>query len=95
MQQHCEPEDLAMLALGEQIQPCQEHVAGCPQCVQEFDQLREVVTLGRASGGPESLTEPPPELWETYRVAVGHRTDRIADRHRSTRRPHLDPATRT
>jgi hypothetical protein len=63
MQQHCEPEDLALLALGEQIQPCQEHVAGCPQCMQEFDQLREVVTLGRASGGPESLTEPPPQLW--------------------------------
>jgi hypothetical protein len=55
---------MALLALGEQIHPCQEHVASCPQCRQEFDQLREVVTLGRASGGPESLAEPPPGLWD-------------------------------
>ena len=64
MQQHCEPEDMALLALGEQNQPCQEHVLSCPQCRQEFDQLCEVVTLGRASGGPDSLVEPSPELWE-------------------------------
>ena len=84
MQQHCEPEDLALLALGEQIQPCQQHVAGCPQCMQEFDQLREVVTLGRASGGPESLTDTTAAAVGADHVAVGNRTSRIADRHRST-----------
>jgi hypothetical protein len=64
MQQHCEPEDMALLALGEGNQPCQEHALSCPQCRQEIDQLREVVTLGRASGGPDSLAEPPPALWQ-------------------------------
>ncbi len=90
MQQHCEPEDMAMLALGEQIPPCQEHVAACPQCRQEVSQLREVVTLGRASGGPESLAEPPPELWRRIASQLG--TEPIALR-TVTEAPAGPPAT--
>ena len=64
MQQHGEPEDLALLALGETVdRQCSEHVATCAECGQQLAELREVVTVGKASGGPDALVEPPEDLW--------------------------------
>ena len=68
MPQHCDPEDLALLSLGEAVSsPCLEHVATCVRCRAEVDSLREVVFAGRASGGPDTLQDPPPRVWESIR----------------------------
>jgi hypothetical protein len=64
MQQHCDPEDLALLALGEHVEPCEQHLVACPQCAGEAAELRHVVTTGRASGGPTNLVAPPPHVWD-------------------------------
>lgn len=65
MQQHCDSEDLALLALGEPVDPaCQEHVSTCSECSAEVTELRQVVSVGRASGGPEALQTPPPRVWQ-------------------------------
>lgn len=64
MQQHCDPEDLALLALGESVDgTCSEHAATCAECGEQLTQLREVISVGRASGGPDALVEPPSHVW--------------------------------
>lgn len=65
MQPHCDPDELALLALGEAIDPAgADHVAHCDQCSRELAALRDVVDIGRASGGPAQLATPPPQLWD-------------------------------
>lgn len=62
---HCELDDLALVALGESVpQEVSEHVASCPVCNAQVEELTEVVSTGRASGGPSSLVDPPPVVWE-------------------------------
>ncbi len=63
--QHCDVDDLALVALGETVNPeIQEHVATCPMCRQQLEQLREVVVAGKTSGGPSQLVDPPPQVWQ-------------------------------
>lgn len=65
MQPHCDQDELALLALGEDVDPaCGNHVAHCEQCRDELAAFREVVAVGRASGGPDMLASPPPAVWE-------------------------------
>ena len=64
MLQHCDPEDLALLALGEDVAGCREHVEACPLCRDQVDELCKIVTTARASGGPDSLVEPPGGVWD-------------------------------
>ena len=62
---HCDLDDLALLALGEPVGPqVSGHAENCPICAAQLEELREVVTIGRASGGPDALVEPPAEVWE-------------------------------
>jgi hypothetical protein len=62
---HCELDDLALLALGEDVGPTvSEHVASCTVCAAQVEELCEVVSAGRVSGGPSSLVEPPAYVWE-------------------------------
>lgn len=90
MQQHCDPEDLALVALGETIEPCERHLAECAQCRQQVGELREVVTIGRASGGPSALTAPPERLWD--RIASQLDTEPVA-LHRAPESPRMDDAS--
>jgi Anti-sigma-K factor rskA len=62
---HCDPDDLALIALGEPAaSPVDEsHLAGCARCQSELEQLRGVVATGR-SASPDDTPEPPPAyLW--------------------------------
>lgn len=62
MQQHCDPEDLALIALGEVTSPHDmEHLQACPQCQAEMESLRHVVAVGRDR---VALTEPPARVWQ-------------------------------
>jgi Anti-sigma-K factor rskA, C-terminal len=62
--QHCDEDDLALMALGETVDPaCDAHVVTCAECRHQLEQLREVVAVGRISGGPSQLVDPPPQVW--------------------------------
>lgn len=68
---HCEVDDLALLALGEEVAPeVRVHVDGCPVCAAQLQELREVVSAGKASGGPAMLVEPPARVWERVEAEI-------------------------
>lgn len=87
MQQHCDAEDLALLALGEPVDAsCQEHVATCSECSAELAELRQVVNAGRASGGPDSLQTPPPRVWDAISDQLASEPVPLQPRQRPQRR---------
>lgn len=60
---HCEPDALALCALGEPASASDEaHLASCSACQSELDQLRAVVTTARNASG-EPVTAPPAHVW--------------------------------
>lgn len=70
---HCDPDDLALLALGEDVDVDREHLAGCADCHRELASLRSVVTSAR-SGQVEEVT-PPPSVWAGIATATGAAVD--------------------
>ncbi len=59
---HCDVDDLALLALGEDLGPdVQAHVLSCAVCRAQLDELREVVSAGRT---PMDLVQPPARVWD-------------------------------
>ncbi len=63
--QHCDPEDLALVALGESPldEASAEHLARCQECQAEVESLRQVVAVGRSIDVGDQPTQPPPEVW--------------------------------
>lgn len=63
---HCDPELLALRALGEAVDaPSDEaHLAGCSSCQVELDQLKAVVTTGRTVTVQDTPQPPPPAIWD-------------------------------
>ena len=80
---HCDPEVLALHALGGDLPASDEaHLAGCALCTGELGRLAQVVTVARAgdagpagqggqAGQPELLEAPPPGLWASIAAAAG------------------------
>lgn len=69
---HVEPEDLALVALGETLaSPAdREHLAVCDVCAAEVGALSAAVAVGRA-GGADPLVAPPPVVWDRVRGELG------------------------
>ncbi len=64
MQQHSEPDDLAMLALGEQVpDEVARHVAECTVCAAERDAFAAVLTTVRAAEHDAPLVAPDDAVW--------------------------------
>jgi hypothetical protein len=85
MHQHCDQDELALMALGEDLGgDCAMHAAQCEQCAYELAQFRDVVSLGRASGGPDSLVAPPAHVWD--RISAQMATEPIPLAERAARR---------
>lgn len=83
MQQHCDADELALLALGEDLgEDCAAHVAQCEQCAEELATYREVVLVGRASGGPDMLATPPPQVWDRISEQLATEPVPLASRRR-------------
>jgi hypothetical protein len=64
---HCDPETLALRALGEVVGTPEEdaHLASCEQCQREVSSLRQGVLVASAAG-PELMTleAPPAQVWD-------------------------------
>lgn len=70
---HVEPEDLALLALGEDAGTPADaaHLAECDECRTEFESLRRIVAAGRETTSDDVPTAPPPAVWERIRGELG------------------------
>ncbi len=70
---HCDPDDLALAALGEPLgASAAGHLAGCRACSAEVAALRrpvEALAPGRAGEVPE--VPLPPHVWEAIAAATG------------------------
>lgn len=62
---HVDPDNLALLALGEQLADDveREHLDACPECAQEFATLARAATVGRSTLEAGDLLEPDPRVW--------------------------------
>jgi hypothetical protein len=65
---HVDPDDLALIALGEGRADDRAHVEGCPTCAAEVRSLQEVRELVVAAG-PLDRT-PPADLWAGIQAAA-------------------------
>jgi hypothetical protein len=75
---HCDPEVLALAALGERI-PDQDaaHLESCEQCTADAAELVELVMLGREA--PLQLPPVPDQVWDGIRQELGLGRDAVAD----------------
>ena len=72
MPHHVDPDDLALLALGEDPDGVAAgHVAACEQCQGELDALRAVVRQVRTLEPEDTPVAPPPRVWEAVVAAFG------------------------
>jgi hypothetical protein len=82
MAQHLDPDRLVLLALSEAAADTDEsvHLAGCPGCNAEIDELRHVAELGAATQGLRALPPPPERVWAGIEAAVGAPVRRLPQR---------------
>jgi len=69
---HIDPDLLALLALGEDAAAeDRAHLASCPECATELQQLTKVVSVTRSGSDLRVLDPPPPGLWSRVAAAAG------------------------
>ena len=69
---HVEPEDLGLLALGEEPDAQQSaHLADCEACRDELEQLRGAVRIGRVTDPDDRLLEPAGRVWSAIHDELG------------------------
>lgn len=70
--EHGQPDDLALLALGEHPDGVDEaHLAGCAQCQAEVDQLRAVIATARTVTPDDLPQDPPAGVWDAIVSELG------------------------
>lgn len=71
--QHCDPDVLALRALGEHAgtDADEAHLAECEQCRHELVQLRSVVTTGRQIAAEDQPQPPPVHVWAAVSAELG------------------------
>jgi hypothetical protein len=80
--QHLDPDRLVLLALSEEAADTDEsvHLAACPGCSTEIDDLRHVAELGAETQGLRALPPPPERVWAGIEAAVTAPVRRLPQR---------------
>lgn len=80
--QHLDPDRLVLLALSEEAADTDEsvHLAGCPGCSAEIDELRHVAELGAETQGLRALPPPPDRVWAGIEAATTAPVRRLPQR---------------
>jgi hypothetical protein len=80
--QHLDPDRLVLLALSEETADTDEsvHLAECPGCSAEIDELRHVAELGAETQGLRALPPPPERVWAGIEAAVTAPVRRLPQR---------------
>lgn len=61
---HVDPEDLALVALGEPVDAAtREHLDACPECAAAVASFADVVGVAREIGPDDVLVAPPERVW--------------------------------
>jgi hypothetical protein len=68
-ERHCDPDELALAALGEPTSIEAEHLAHCEDCQAEIASLRRVVRTARSTDDPE-LSTPSGSVWQAITNAM-------------------------
>jgi anti-sigma-K factor RskA len=80
MPQHVDPDDLALLAVGEHLDAENEqHVASCAECSHELAELRAVVGLARTVTAADTPHAPPSPVWDRVVAELAVDLDSAAD----------------
>jgi hypothetical protein len=75
--QHPDPDDLALIALGESLGDAVDtHVADCPRCSAEVDSLRLTVGLADLSNYGEDAARPGEHVWQAIAAELGFGAER-------------------
>ena len=75
--QHPDPDDLALIALGETLgEAVDTHVAGCAQCSAEVESLRLTVGLADLSNYGEDAARPGEHVWQAIAAELGFGAER-------------------
>jgi len=70
--QHPDPDDLALLALGESLGSAVDaHVADCQACSSEVETLRTTVGLAELSNFGEDAPPPGEPVWQAIAAELG------------------------
>ena len=68
---HCEPQTLALLALGEQPDESDAvHLVTCDACRHEWDSLRSTVEIARSLDEQDVVIAPPPGVWAAVSAQI-------------------------
>jgi anti-sigma-K factor RskA len=80
--QHLDPDRLVLLALSEIAADTDEsvHLAECPGCSAEIDELRHVAELGAETQGLRALPPPPERVWAGIEAATTAPVRRLPQR---------------
>jgi anti-sigma-K factor RskA len=69
---HPDEEDLATVALGEDVPPeVADHVGGCAACRAEVAELSRVLAVARTTTAQDVPSAPSPEVWDRVRAELG------------------------
>ena len=70
---HLDPEQLALLAMGEPVTSDADdaHIAACPDCQHELGELRHAALVGRSAIDAGEMLTPPERVWNAIRDEVG------------------------
>ena len=70
--QHLDPDDLALLALGENLGDAVDaHVASCAQCQHEIESFKMTVGLAELSNYGEDAPQPGEHVWAAIAAELG------------------------
>lgn len=69
---HLEPDRLVLIALGDE--PADDHLADCPTCRAQIDDLRVVAGLSAETQEVRDLPPPPARIWTAIAAEVGAAT---------------------
>ncbi|HEY9294427.1 MAG TPA: hypothetical protein VIP98_24355 [Microlunatus sp.] len=61
---HVDPDELALLAIGERIGAAERHLSVCPQCAEELKRLTAVAQRTHQAMTSEPMLEPPAAVWQ-------------------------------
>lgn len=90
---HLDPEQLALLALGEPVASDDDraHLAACPACAAEVQEMAHAATVARTTMEEGALEQPSGDVWTRIREELSLGAEVAADPFAPAARPTAEP----